>query len=151
MAIPEGRDAEIIKILEQVVLPSGYTIRTWNETDFPVIAEMSSIEGWHTPSERPNDALAAWITSWPTLVLLHNQKVIGFLRAISDGYVTTYICELLIAKNHRGLGLGSKLINLCHLLCPSARTDLLSTDSADAFYKAVGFKAYQGFRKSDYV
>ena len=40
------------------------------------------------------------------------------------------------------------MLDVCLLLYPRTRLDLLSTDSADAFYEAKGFRAFRGFRKS---
>jgi GNAT superfamily N-acetyltransferase len=59
-----------------------------------------------------------------------------------------YIAELLVVPGWRGRGLGRALLDTCHLLFPHTRVDLLSTESADRFYEASGFRRFQGFRKS---
>ena len=74
--------------------------------------------------------------------------VVGFLRALSDGAVTTYVAEVLVAAGHRGRGIGTALLEACHRLCPETRIDLLSTADASAFYEAGGFRAFAGYRKS---
>lgn len=125
----------------------GIDIRPFQVDDFPAIQYLSSLEGWPTPASRPEDALYAWQHSHPALVAVYNGHVIGFLRAITDGSVTTYIAELLVAKEWRGRGIGRALVEACHELVPSTRMDLLSTDQADAFYEVNGFRRFQGFRK----
>ncbi len=80
--------------------------------------------------------------------MCHDGEVVGFLRAISDRSVTTYVAELLIAVKERGKGLGTILLDVCHELYPSTRMDLLSTDGSDAFYQKAGFKSFPGFRRS---
>lgn len=126
---------------------AGILIRPWQERDFSAIQSLSDLEGWPTPSERPAEARSAWQHSYPAIVAVHDEKVIGFLRAITDGTVTTYIAELLVAKEWRGRGIGKALIDACHELVPATRLDLLSTDQADHFYEANGFRPFQGFRK----
>lgn len=135
-------------ILASLPLPPGISIRAWTPADFPAIQRLSDAEGWPTPTQRPDDALSAWRHSSPTLLATSDNDVIGFVRAITDGAVTMYICELLVAPEWRGTGIGSALLDACHLLYPSTRLDLLSTESADAFYGASGFRAFRGFRKS---
>jgi predicted N-acetyltransferase YhbS len=130
------------------ISPSRITIRPWQANDFLAIQALSNLEGWPTPSSRAADALHAWQHSHPALVAVHGEQVIGFLRSITDGAVTTYIAELLVAKEWRGHGIGRALVEACHELVPSTRQDLLSTDQADLFYEAIGFRRFQGFRKS---
>jgi predicted N-acetyltransferase YhbS len=124
------------------------TIRSYQDGDFPDIQRLSSLAGWPTPSARPTDAQHAWQQSHPALVAVHNGQVIGFLRAITDGAVTTYIAELLVVKEWRGQGVGRALVEACHELVPATRLDLLSTAQADSFYAANGFRPFQGYRKS---
>lgn len=128
--------------------PPGVAIRPWQDNDFSVIQHISDLEGWPTPSSRPAEALHAWKHSFPALVAVHEEQVIGFLRAITDGAVTTYIAELLVAKAWRGHGIGKALIEACHELVPSTRLDLLSTGQDNLFYESNGFRHFQGFRKS---
>jgi GNAT superfamily N-acetyltransferase len=127
---------------------STFTIRPWQFKDFSAIQRLSALEGWPTPSARPADALNAWQHSHPALVAIHIGQVVGFLRAVTDGAVTTYVAEMMVAKEWRGQGIGRALVEACHALVPSTRLDLLSTDQADLFYEKNGFRRFQGFRKS---
>jgi GNAT superfamily N-acetyltransferase len=134
--------------LAELALPAGIAIRAWAEADFPAIQRLSSAEGWPTPTARPEEALVSWRNAWPTLVALREGEMVGFVRALTDGEVTMYIAELLVAPEWRGRGVGRALLHACHLLFPHSRLDLLSTESADRFYEANGFRRFQGFRKS---
>jgi GNAT superfamily N-acetyltransferase len=131
-----------------VRLPAGVALRAWQTADFPAIQRLSELEGWPTPSQRPAQALQAWQNSWPALVATDQERVIAFLRAISDGAVTTYVAEVLVAAGWHGLGLGTALLAVCHRLLPTTRLDLLSIGPADGFYRANGFRPFQGFRSS---
>ena len=138
----------LAEAVARLALPAGVDIRAWREADFPSIQRLSRAEGWTTAVSRPADALAAWRRSWPALVATAGDEPVGFVRALTDGAVTTYIAELLVAPAWRGRGLGRGLLRACHALCPSTRLDLLSAETAGGFYAALGFHGYPGFRHS---
>lgn len=146
--LTQDRHEQLASALAAVTLPSGIAIRPWNEGDFPVIQRLSDNEGWPTPSARPTEALWSWQWSWPALVATADTEVVGFVRGLTDGAVTTYIAELLVAPVWRGTGIGAALVETCHALYPSARLDLLSTAQAERFYTKTGFRSFTGFRKS---
>ncbi len=130
------------------MLPGSITLRPWMERDFVEIQRLSSAEGWPTPQSRPVAALDAWRQSSPAIVAVEGTRVIGFVRALTDGAVTMYIAEILVEPPWRGKGIGRALIQACHDLYPSTRLDLLSTAAADKFYQAMDFRPFQGYRKS---
>lgn len=74
--------------------------------------------------------------------------IIGLVRALSDGEITTYIAEIIVDIRYRGKGIGKALIDICHNLYPHTRLDLLSTEGSDEFYKSENFREIAGFRKS---
>ena len=151
MAGDSDKAAQIAFLLKDLNLPDGINLREWAPADFPVIQALSSAEGWTTPQSRPVEALRAWQNSWPVLVLTADEKIIGFLRALSDGEITTYIAEVLIAPEWRGQGLGTLLLETCHRLVPDTRFDLLSVEKSGSFYMTHGFREFWGFRKSDFT
>ena len=148
--MPEAdpQQSAVAAAISKLLLPSGVSIRAWREADFAEIQRLSAGEGWPTPEQRPAQALHAWHQSWPAIVATKNERVIGFVRALTDEEVTTYIAELLVDREWRGRGIGRALLDACHLLHPHTRQDLLSTEDADAFYQTVGFRRFTGFRKN---
>lgn len=134
--------------LGTICLPAGITLRLWQDTDFPAVQRLSAQEGWSTPIERPVAAIEAWRNSWPALVMISDDQVVGFLRAVSDGAVTTYVAEVLVVPDRRGQGIGSALLATAQRLCPGCRLDLLSTEGSGAFYDGVGFRPFPGYRRS---
>jgi GNAT superfamily N-acetyltransferase len=127
--------------------PDGISLRLWTEDDFPAVQALSTAEGWTTPRERPVESLSAWRASWPAIIAEAHGQSVGFLRAISDGAVTTYVAGLLIAPAWRGRGVGRALLGACQALVPSTRLDLLSEPDAVAFYSRLGFRPAAGFRR----
>ena len=133
-------------------IPASFSIQAWAPNYFDAMCALSSAEGWTTPELRREETLLAWESSWPTLVVVDtNGKLIGFLRAITDTQITTYLCEVLVDREFRRLGLGKLLIDVCQRLVPTTRLDLLSTDEADGFYRAINFTDFQGFRRRSEV
>ena len=65
----------------------------------------------------------AWKNSSIAIVAVaEGGKIVGLIRALTDGEITTYIAELLVNKDYRGKGLGKSLIDVCHYLYPKCKT-----------------------------
>ena len=133
--------------LAQVRVPIGIQLRAWRREDFGRIQALSEAQGWLTATARPEDALLAWQHSWPALVAEVEGLVVGFVRAISDGAVTTYIAELLVAPEWRAIGVGLALVDACQAIAPGTRRDLLSMPGAVDFYRPAGLQQYICFRR----
>ncbi len=145
----EERQQQLTNALAQVMVLSGIEIRAWAETDFPAIQRLSTAEGWTSPTQRAADSLLAWQHSWPALVAVEGEMVVGLVRGLTDGAITMFIAEMAVDVRLRGRGIGRLLLDVCHNLYPTTRLDLLSTDDARAFYKACGFRMiHDGMRKS---
>jgi len=134
--------------LAQVNLPPSVDIQAFREEHFEALQALCQAEGWTSFVTRPDEALAAMQNSQVALVALWEGRVVGYLRAISDGFITTYLAEILVSQEARGKHIGKALLDVCHTMYPRTRIDLLSTESADGFYKSYGFRNYPGFRKS---
>ncbi len=139
---------DLDSVLARFDIPESLSIRAWSPNYFDAMCALSSAEGWATPELRPKETLVAWENSWPTLVVVGtDRKLVGFLRAITDTQITTYLCEVLVAREFRQLGLGRLLIDVCQSLVPTTRLDLLSTGEADDFYRSIDCVDFQGFRR----
>src|SRR2546423_893414 len=140
--------SDVAAVMATLRLPPAVAVRAWQEADFPEVQRLSAAEGWTTPIERAHESLVAWRHSWPALVAIHNETMIGFSRAVSDGVVTTYIAELLVVLEWRGRGIATALLQASRRLCPSSRLDLLATRASCRFYERLGFRPFAGFRCS---
>lgn len=144
---------DLDSVLARFNIPASFLIQAWSPNHFDAMCALSSVEGWMTPELKPKETLVAWENSWPTLVAVDTDgKLAGFLRAITDTQITTYLCEVLVDREFRRHGLGRLLIDVCQSLVPTTRLDLLSTGEADDFYRAIDCADFQGFRRrSEYV
>jgi GNAT superfamily N-acetyltransferase len=121
---------------------AAVTLRPYRDTDFPAICRLSVAEGWYTPVNREEAAREAWAASFVAFVAEAGGSLAGFVRCLSDGQLTLYVCELLVDPAWRGRG----LLREAHALYPATRMDVLASPAADAPYCRSGFRAFPGFR-----
>ena len=76
--------------------------------------------------------------------IYHQQKLVGFARAISDFATFAYLADVFILQSHRGKGL-SKWLMECVLKHPELqglRRWMLATKDAHGLYEQFGFKSF---------
>jgi len=106
--------------------------------DVPSIAALIQTTYWaaHRSVEQIVESLGHSIC----LALTHEGKTVGFVRAISDRSVNSYLCDFIIAPEHRGGGLGKWMLETLLAHPDIVRTQqLLLTRDARGFYEAYGF------------
>ena len=72
--------------------------------------------------------------------LFQRGKQIGFARVVTDRATVSYLCDVVIADEFRGQGLGTWLLQciLEHPELRGTRLDLFTKDAPE-FYRAFGF------------
>ncbi|WHZ04064.1 GNAT family N-acetyltransferase [Neobacillus sp. YX16] len=124
-------------------------IRKFKETDFNRIQELNREEGWGNLVKKNEDTKQAWENSNVSFVVeAEGDGVVGYIRGFTDTRITLYICELLIDKNYRGLGIGKDLLQHVHRLYPKTRIEMLASSTSRSFYEEQGYRPFYGFRKT---
>lgn len=123
-------------------------IRPYQEEDFPAIHQWNKEQGWDNLVEKQQETNAAWKNSNIAFVAEIDGRIAGCLRGLTDDNITLYICELLVDQNHRGKGIGTKLMEHVHRLYPGTRLELLASSTSRTFYESQKFRAFYGFRKT---
>lgn len=66
--------------------------------------------------------------------------MVGFARALSDGYALAYLADVFVVPSHRGRGLGARLVRAMIEDGPGARFRwMLHTRDAQGLYAKFGF------------
>lgn len=122
------------------------TIRHFTPADGNAILSLGQRERWETPLRRPQEYRDILARSF-TLVALADGVFAGYARAISDGLITTFLCELLVEPAFRRRGVATRLVDAVQEAFPLTRMDLIS--DADGFYRKNRFRNIgNGFRRS---
>ena len=95
---------------------------------------------------RPREVQDALIDNAARVVgLYHDGELIGFARAISDGYVQSYLADVYVLEEHRGRGLGVELVRFSVDEGALAGTKwYLHTRDAHDLYRRFGFTEPSG-------
>ena len=125
-----------------------WLIRPYREDDFPAIHELNKQEQWSNLAAKEQELKQAWDNSTVAVVAEMDGQPIGYLRGLTDGFVSLYICELLVNQNHRKSGVGKSLMDHVHSLYPKTRMELLASGTSHSFYEALGYRPFYGFRKN---
>lgn len=107
--------------------------------DVPAIAAL--LHGTYWAAKRSVEAIAESLRYSTCLALIRNDgRTIGFVRAITDHSVNSYLCDFVVVEDYRGKGVGTWMLETLMAHPHLARTgQYLITLDAMAFYEKHGF------------
>jgi ribosomal protein S18 acetylase RimI-like enzyme len=80
-----------------------------------------------------------------------NDRIVGFITAISDGIISAYIPLLEVLPEYQGKGIGGELVKqLTARLADLYMIDLSCDENVQAFYTPFGFTSSHGMAKRNY-
>ena len=100
--------------------------------------------GWPNP---PNSDVFRKVlkNSYKVIYAIDDNKLVGFINAISDGVLSAYIPLLEVLPEHQGRGIGKKLVQLMQEeLSDLYMIDLLCDKNLLPFYENLGMKPATG-------
>ncbi|MDY6782599.1 MAG: GNAT family N-acetyltransferase [Cyanobacteriota bacterium] len=88
------------------------------------------------------DLEIAIANSDPVITLWDSDRLIGFVRATSDGIYRATIWDVVVHPDYRGAGLGSKLVEtaIAHPRLNRVERVYLMTTHQQNFYERIGFE-----------
>ncbi len=111
------------------------------------VLHLTAQEGWPSLSADPERAWGVMTAPGViAVVAVDGGEIVGFARALTDGAITTYLAELVVAPSCRGRGIGRRLIDEVFSRCGTTRMDLLVDGAAEAFYRAFQHRQLPGYR-----
>jgi GNAT superfamily N-acetyltransferase len=126
-------------------------IRAYEPSDLAAIRTLCEETGEFDSFRGEPDATLARAFEGPGIVALvahDGAELVGFSRALTDGVVQAYLCQLLVAPAARRRGLGRRLSEETLARSGALRIDLLATDAGEPLYgslphiRAPGFRVY---------
>jgi ribosomal protein S18 acetylase RimI-like enzyme len=89
---------------------------------------------------QPRDVIEAQVRGARWVVAAwDDERLIGFVRAISDGVSNAYVCTMVVDEDYRGRGIGTELMTRLIADRDRVRWVLHSSDRAIPFYERLGF------------
>jgi ribosomal protein S18 acetylase RimI-like enzyme len=109
-----------------------------------------------------SDQLAGFFDGWPNppshethleilkhsdhvIIAVEEQRVVGFVSAVTDGILSGYIPLLEVLPSHRGKGVGTELVRrMLEKLRHLYMIDLTCDPALQPFYERFGMKPFTG-------
>lgn len=127
--------------LEFEIRRDRYTISTNpSRLDIDAIADMLARSYW--ANKRTRKQLERALKNSLVFGLYDGDQQIGVARIISDFAIFSYLCDVFIHEDYRGLGLGKWLMEAVHAYpdLQGLRRWVLVTRNAHDFYRQFGWK-----------
>ena len=106
--------------------------------------------GWPNPPDAATH-LRLLEDSQHRVLALADDRVVGFVTAISDGVLSAYIPLLEVLPSFQGQGIGSELVRrLLQELNGLYAIDLMCDPELQPFYERLGFQRGQGMVRRCY-
>jgi len=124
------------------------------EEDSSQIIELYKTVGWSAYIDDEPALLNGIHNSLESIVALHKEVIIGFMRIVGDGETIVYIQDILVHTEYQRKGIGKELIDRVLDKYSSVRQILLlcdDTDELNSFYNAVGFKEVEKHNLKSFI
>ena len=111
-------------------------------------ARLFETTGWNDGYRADPSELSRGIAeSWYTVSAYDGDELVGFGRVISDGVLYAFICDMIVAPEHQGHGIGSRILEAMLARCREAGLRvvwLMCAKGKTGFYEGHGFSPRPG-------
>lgn len=119
-------------------------LRPFGSAELERVKALYAEEGWIAYLKDDEKLVRVLDNSLFLLGAYECGELLGFVRCVGDGEHIVLIQDLIVKRSARRRGIGTLLMNAAMERYKSVRMRCLVTDTADetanAFYKALGFK-----------
>lgn len=112
-------------------------------------AVYSLLRSTYWAHDREREVMDCAIRTSLNFTLRSRTEVVGYARVITDYATFAWICDVVIARSHRGQGLGKWMVERV-IEHPSlqVRSQWLTTQDAHSLYERFGFKKVDALKRS---
>ena len=118
-----------------------------NQKNFDLVQlrELFSSVGWESAKD-PQTLVLAFLFSSTVISCWHDNKLVGIIRSMDDGYWSANIDCLIVHKDYQGKGIGKKLLEVLLDKLKNVKYINVAPDSRKQirFYKKAGFLLIKG-------
>lgn len=119
------------------------TIKEYTKYEKEEILNLYESVGWTNYTNNPDMLEKAYVNSLKILGAYEEDKLVGVIRVVGDGYSIIYIQDILIFPEYQRKGIGRQLMNEVMSEYEGVYQKILLTDNSPktiAFYKSFGFQ-----------
>jgi GNAT superfamily N-acetyltransferase len=117
-------------------------IKTHRERPIPPrsVRELYEHVSWSRPANE--EELREVLEAGPAVGAWDGERLVGFVRALSDGYLAAYVEDVMVHQDYRRGGVGDRLMSrLLTEIKRSANVSLFCERPVARFYERHGFRA----------
>ena len=110
---------------------------------------MADLQQSYWAGGRSRETMAAAMAGSVCLGLYCEDRQIGFARAVTDKVTFAWVCDVMVHRDYRGVGLGKFLMDCLHEHpdLKRCRQFLLRTDDAHGLYEQFGYAVCESMVK----
>lgn len=118
------------------------------------VMRLYTAENW-TVYQDPHQLRRAFERSLYVLGAFEGETLLGMIRCIGDGEYDLYVSDLIVAREHRQLGIGTTLLSAAMKKYGHVENFVLMTGLEEAannrFYRSMGMKELKENRLIGYI
>ena len=120
-----------------------FSIKDYNEYNESEILNLYQSVGWINYVNNPAMLKNAYANSLKILAAYENDKLLGVVRVVGDGYSIIFIQDIVVLPEYQRQGIGTALLKRILEMYQEVYQKSLFTDNKEKtiqFYKSLGFE-----------